>query len=133
MGFDEEVGGCVGWLGSENVEACGYFIVTPHLMTRAKRRMIVLHPLPRIQEISPEFDTDPRAAYFRQAEGGMYVRMALLAMGRKETKIDQMKRKACETEAGQPDDETSKVQHGSTTSTLRYALKSTPRPRHTMV
>lgn len=60
--------------------ACGHFIVTPHLMTRAKRRMIVLHPLPRNQEISPEFDTDPRAAYFRQAEGGMYVRMALLAM-----------------------------------------------------
>lgn len=60
--------------------ACGHFIVTPHLMTRAKRRMIVLHPLPRNQEISTEFDTDPRAAYFRQAEGGMYVRMALLAM-----------------------------------------------------
>ncbi|XP_069989210.1 multifunctional protein CAD isoform X7 [Penaeus vannamei] len=60
--------------------ACGHFIVTPHLMTRAKRKMIVLHPLPRNQEISPEFDTDPRAAYFRQAEGGMYVRMALLAM-----------------------------------------------------
>lgn len=54
--------------------------MTPHLMTRAKRKMIVLHPLPRNQEISPEFDTDPRAAYFRQAEGGMYVRMALLAM-----------------------------------------------------
>ncbi|XP_066960303.1 multifunctional protein CAD isoform X3 [Macrobrachium rosenbergii] len=60
--------------------ACGHFIVTPHLMTHAKRRMIVLHPLPRNQEISPEFDTDPRAAYFRQAEGGMYVRMALLSM-----------------------------------------------------
>ncbi|ROT70158.1 putative CAD protein [Penaeus vannamei] len=60
--------------------ACGHFIVTTHLMTRAKRKMIVLHPLPRNQEISPEFDTDPRAAYFRQAEGGMYVRMALLAM-----------------------------------------------------
>ena len=61
-------------------QACGHFVVTPHLMTRAKRRMIVLHPLPRNQEISQEFDTDPRAAYFRQAEGGMYVRMALLAM-----------------------------------------------------
>lgn len=55
-------------------------MVTPQLMTRAKRRMIVMHPLPRVDEISPEFDSDPRAAYFRQAEYGMYVRMALLAM-----------------------------------------------------
>lgn len=60
--------------------ACGHFVVTPQLMTRAKRRMIVMHPLPRVFEISKEFDTDPRAAYFRQAEYGMYVRMALLAM-----------------------------------------------------
>lgn len=49
------------------------------MMTSAKKKMIVLHPLPRVFEISPEFDTDPRAAYFRQAEGGMYIRMALLA------------------------------------------------------
>lgn len=58
----------------------GHFIVTPHLMTMAKRRMIVMHPLPRVDEISKEFDSDPRAAYFRQAENGMYIRMALLAM-----------------------------------------------------
>lgn len=61
-------------------QACGKFIVTPQLMTLAKRKMVVLHPLPRVFEISSEFDTDPRAAYFRQAECGMYVRMALLAM-----------------------------------------------------
>lgn len=64
----------------EYEQACGHFIVTPHIMRHAKRRMTVLHPLPRNLEISTEFDTDPRAAYFRQAEGGMYVRMALLAM-----------------------------------------------------
>ncbi|CAN8001699.1 unnamed protein product [Ixodes hexagonus] len=64
----------------EYEKACGLFVVTPQLMTRAKKRMIVMHPLPRVFEISPEFDTDPRAAYFRQAEAGMYVRMALLAM-----------------------------------------------------
>lgn len=58
----------------------GKYIVTPHLMTMAKRRMIVMHPLPRVDEISKEFDSDPRAAYFRQAENGMYIRMALLAM-----------------------------------------------------
>jgi len=61
-------------------KACGHFIVTPQLMRLAKRRMVVMHPLPRVFEISPEFDTDPRAAYFRQAEAGMYIRMALLAM-----------------------------------------------------
>jgi carbamoyl-phosphate synthase / aspartate carbamoyltransferase / dihydroorotase len=49
-------------------------------MTRAKRRMIVMHPLPRVFEISKDFDNDPRAAYFRQAEYGMYVRMALLTI-----------------------------------------------------
>ncbi|XP_053949605.1 CAD protein [Anastrepha ludens] len=61
-------------------KACGHFVVTPKLMTLASRRTIVMHPLPRVFEISKEFDSDPRAAYFRQAEYGMYVRMALLAM-----------------------------------------------------
>ena len=49
-------------------------------MTLAKRKMVVMHPLPRVFEISADLDTDPRAAYFRQAECGVYVRMALLAM-----------------------------------------------------
>ncbi|XP_035736372.1 CAD protein-like [Vespa mandarinia] len=61
-------------------QVCGHFIVTPQLMSRAKRKMVVMHPLPRVFEISTEFDMDPRAAYFRQAENGVYVRMALLAM-----------------------------------------------------
>ena len=58
----------------------GGYIVTPEIMTQAKDRMIVMHPLPRVGEISMEFDDDPRAAYFRQMEYGLYVRMALLAM-----------------------------------------------------
>lgn len=62
------------------LQVCGHFIITPQLMSRAKRKMVVMHPLPRVFEISTEFDTDPRAAYFRQAENGVYVRMALLAM-----------------------------------------------------
>jgi len=49
-------------------------------MHKAKPGMRVLHPLPRKFEISTEFDTDERAAYFRQAENGLYVRMALLTM-----------------------------------------------------
>uniref|UniRef100_A0A8C3IBY0 Carbamoyl-phosphate synthetase 2, aspartate transcarbamylase, and dihydroorotase n=1 Tax=Chrysemys picta bellii TaxID=8478 RepID=A0A8C3IBY0_CHRPI len=64
----------------QEYEACfGQFILTPHIMTRAKKRMVVMHPLPRVNEISVEVDSDPRAAYFRQAENGMYIRMALLA------------------------------------------------------
>lgn len=59
---------------------CGLYVVTPKLMTRAKNRMIVMHPLPRNFEIDKAFDNDKRAAYFRQAEYGMYVRMSLLAM-----------------------------------------------------
>jgi aspartate carbamoyltransferase catalytic subunit len=40
--------------------------------------MIVMHPLPRVNEISTDVDDDPRAAYFRQAEYGVYIRMALI-------------------------------------------------------
>lgn len=56
------------------------FIITPETLTIAKERMIIMHPLPRVGEISMEVDDDPRAAYFRQMEYGLYVRMALLAM-----------------------------------------------------
>uniref|UniRef100_A0A8C6H8W3 Multifunctional protein CAD n=1 Tax=Mus spicilegus TaxID=10103 RepID=A0A8C6H8W3_MUSSI len=64
----------------QEYEACfGQFILTPHIMTRAKKKMVVMHPMPRVNEISVEVDSDPRAAYFRQAENGMYIRMALLA------------------------------------------------------
>ena len=47
-------------------------------MAMAKADMIVLHPLPRVNEIAPEVDADPRAAYFKQVKCGMYVRMALI-------------------------------------------------------
>ena len=47
-------------------------------MELAKKDMLVLHPLPRVNEISVEIDDDPRAAYFRQAQYGVYVRMALI-------------------------------------------------------
>jgi aspartate carbamoyltransferase len=56
------------------------FIITPDTLSAAKERMIIMHPLPRVGEISMEIDDDPRAAYFRQMEYGLYVRMALLAM-----------------------------------------------------
>ena len=56
-----------------------HYVVDPALMAKAKEQMIVMHPLPRINEISYAIDNDPRAAYFRQMRNGMYVRMALLA------------------------------------------------------
>ncbi len=58
----------------------GAFVITPETLQSAKEDMIVMHPLPRVGEISMEVDEDPRAAYFRQMEYGLYVRMALLAM-----------------------------------------------------
>jgi len=58
----------------------GAFVITAKTMKDAKDRMVVMHPLPRVGEISMEVDDDPRAAYFRQMEYGLYVRMALLAM-----------------------------------------------------
>jgi aspartate carbamoyltransferase catalytic subunit len=56
------------------------YVIDPATMAGAKERMIVMHPLPRVGEIATAFDDDPRAAYFRQMEYGMYVRMALLAL-----------------------------------------------------
>ncbi|MGB9301478.1 MAG: aspartate carbamoyltransferase [Anaerolineae bacterium] len=60
-------------------EVSDLYVITPELMEQAKDKMIVMHPLPRVGEISYHLDTDPRAAYFRQMENGMYIRMALLA------------------------------------------------------
>ncbi|MGD2254058.1 MAG: hypothetical protein PVF70_14190, partial [Anaerolineales bacterium] len=58
----------------------GIYVVTPEVLKKAKEVMIVMHPFPRVGEISMEVDEDPRAAYFSQMEYGLYVRMALLAM-----------------------------------------------------
>ena len=54
------------------------YILDKAKMSLAKEDMIVLHPLPRVNEISVEVDDDPRAAYFRQVQYGVYVRMALI-------------------------------------------------------
>jgi len=54
------------------------YAVTREDMDRAKVNLVLMHPLPRVGEIPPELDTDPRAAYFRQMKYGLHVRMALL-------------------------------------------------------
>ena len=58
----------------------GSYVVDAEYMKEAPAEMIVLHPLPRVDEIATDVDSDPRAAYFRQMENGMYVRMALLSL-----------------------------------------------------
>ena len=55
-----------------------FYILDGEKMKMAKDDMFVLHPLPRVSEIAPEVDNDPRAAYFRQVQYGVYVRMALI-------------------------------------------------------
>ncbi|MBQ7753738.1 MAG: aspartate carbamoyltransferase [Treponema sp.] len=55
------------------------YILDTERMKLARKNMIVLHPLPRVNEITPEVDDDPRAAYFKQVKYGMYARMALIA------------------------------------------------------
>jgi aspartate carbamoyltransferase catalytic subunit len=55
-----------------------FYILNKKKMSLAKEDMIVMHPLPRVNEISVEVDDDPRAAYFQQAQYGVYVRMALI-------------------------------------------------------
>jgi aspartate carbamoyltransferase catalytic subunit len=55
------------------------YILTEEKLQLAKKDLIILHPLPRVNEIAMEVDADPRAAYFKQAQYGMYIRMALLA------------------------------------------------------
>lgn len=55
-----------------------FYILDAAKMSLAKEEMLVLHPLPRVNEISVEVDDDPRAAYFKQAQFGVYVRMALI-------------------------------------------------------
>lgn len=56
----------------------GFYILDKEKMHLAKENMMVLHPLPRVNEISVEVDQDPRAAYFKQAKYGVYIRMALI-------------------------------------------------------
>jgi aspartate carbamoyltransferase catalytic subunit len=55
------------------------YILNKEKLDLARKDMIILHPLPRVNEIAVEVDSDPRAGYFKQAKYGMYVRMALLS------------------------------------------------------
>ncbi|MBQ4176940.1 MAG: hypothetical protein II640_05690, partial [Lachnospiraceae bacterium] len=55
-----------------------FYILDAEKMKRAREDCTVLHPLPRVNEISVDVDSDPRACYFRQVQYGVYIRMALI-------------------------------------------------------
>lgn len=84
----------------EYKEVKGSYVITPETMTQAKPNMALMHPLPRVGEISSQVDSDERSAYFRQMEYGMYVRMALLALVLGKTTAPAASRQA---EAAQPE------------------------------
>ncbi len=68
----------------------GIYILTRRKLDRAKEHMLVMHPLPRVDEITVDVDDDPRAVYFQQARYGMFVRMALLSELANQERIEQM-------------------------------------------
>ena len=73
------------------------YVLTAEKMKHAKETMAVLHPLPRVNEISVKVDDDPRAAYFRQTLNGKYMRMALILKLLEEAKRDPV-REAIDTD-----------------------------------
>ncbi len=65
---------------SEYEKVKGSYIIDREFIDRLKKKITILHPLPRVDEISPDVDSYPGAAYFRQMRNGVYIRMALLSM-----------------------------------------------------
>jgi len=74
------------------------YVLTAEKMDLAKKEMAVLHPLPRVNEISVKVDDDPRAAYFRQALNGKYMRMALILKLLEEAKQNPVKENVDDTD-----------------------------------
>lgn len=75
--------------GEEYLKAAGKYVINQEIVDGMKPNAIILHPLPRAGEILPEVDGDARAAYFRQATNGVYIRMALLAYCLKEQQLER--------------------------------------------
>lgn len=66
------------YLGRDYKKYRGKYIIDTKALKAIKKNAIILHPLPRVNEITPDVDADPRALYFEQAQNGLYIRMALL-------------------------------------------------------
>ncbi|MEX1031539.1 MAG: aspartate carbamoyltransferase [Paenibacillaceae bacterium] len=62
----------------EYEKASGQYIINQQVLDHMRKDAVILHPLPRLDEINVEVDADPRAAYFRQAQNGLFIRMALI-------------------------------------------------------
>jgi aspartate carbamoyltransferase catalytic subunit len=65
---------------SEYEKVKGSYVINQDFLKQLNKKIVILHPLPRVDEITPEVDDYAGAAYFRQMRNGVYVRMALLAM-----------------------------------------------------
>ncbi len=63
----------------EYEQAHGKYVIDQSVMDCLRDDAIIMHPLPRVDEVDPAIDGDPRAAYFRQAHNGLYVRMVFVA------------------------------------------------------
>ncbi|MEK7580947.1 MAG: aspartate carbamoyltransferase [Patescibacteria group bacterium] len=63
---------------SEYLHYFGKYVIDKKTLVKIKKSAVIMHPLPRVNEISPEIDSDPRAIYFEQVQNGLYIRMALL-------------------------------------------------------
>ena len=74
------------------------YILTPEKLAPAKKDLIVLHPLPRVNEISVAVDADPRACYFKQVKNGKYMRMALILKLLKEAESGSVAEKKADTD-----------------------------------
>ena len=66
------------YLGKDYKKYVGQYVLDTKTLKNIKKKAIIMHPLPRGNEISPDVDNDPRAIYFEQAQNGLFVRMALL-------------------------------------------------------
>lgn len=68
------------YLGTDYKKYAGKYILDKKALAKIKKKAIIMHPLPRVNEITPEIDQDQRAIYFEQAQNGLYIRMALLLL-----------------------------------------------------
>lgn len=64
----------------EYSKAAASYLINKKTLRKAKKKMLIMHPLPRLNEMSQELDNDPRAIYFRQMRSGLFIRMALLKL-----------------------------------------------------
>lgn len=76
----------------------GCYVINKEMLAHAKQKMVVMHPLPRVDEISTDIDDDPRACYFREMKYGLHMRMAMLLMIM--GKLDAIKSHAARMKAG---------------------------------